>query len=282
VGFDFERGRTDVAAHPFCTGVGPGDCRITTRYDPRNFTVALFSILHESGHAMYEQGLDPKHYGTPMGQWVSLGVHESQSRLWENSVGRNRPFWENFFPIARQVFRESLHDVAFDDFYFAVNHVVPSPIRVKADELTYDLHILIRFELEKAMISGDLAVADLPGAWDEKYQKYLNLTPKDDAEGCLQDVHWSAGLFGYFPTYTLGNLFAAQLFVKAQEELGGLDASFARGDFSALLEWLRSRIHRQGQRYPAKTLIERATGSSLDHRSMVDAMRRKYGELYKV
>jgi carboxypeptidase Taq len=280
IGFDFERGRTDVAAHPFCTGVGPGDCRITTKYDPRNFSVALFSILHETGHALYEQGLDPEHYGTPIGQWVSLGVHESQSRLWENSVGRSRPFWEHFFPIARQVFRESLHDVEFDNFYFAMNHVEPSPIRVKADEVTYDLHVLIRFELEQALISGDLAAADLPGAWTEKYQKYLDVTPKDDAEGCLQDVHWSAGLFGYFPTYTLGNLFAAQLFAKANEELGGLDKAFARGEFSQLLDWLRTKIHHQGQRYPATTLIERASGSSLDHRPLIEAHRRKYGALY--
>jgi carboxypeptidase Taq len=282
VGFDFERGRLDIAAHPFCTGIGPGDCRITTRYDAHDFGDALFSILHEVGHALYEQGLDPEHHGTPMGESVSLGVHESQSRLWENAVGRSRPFWQHFFPLARRVFREALHDVKLDDFLFAVNHVAPSLIRVQADEVTYNLHVLARFELEQALISGDLAVGDVPGAWTEKYERYLNITPKNDAEGCLQDIHWSAGLLGYFPTYTLGNLFAAQLFAKVNEELGDLSAAIARGDFSGLLDWLRAKIHRQGQRYPAATLIARATGAPLDHRPLIDALRRKYGALYKL
>ncbi len=226
-GFDFKRGRLDVTAHPFCSGIGPGDCRITTRYDEHNFSDAFFGILHEVGHGLYEQGLDPEHHGTPMGEAVSLGIHESQSRLWENAVARSRPFWTYWFPMARRIFHEALSDVTLDEFHTAVNHVGPSLIRVQADELTYNLHIIVRFELEQALLSGDLAVTDLPAAWNQKYQEVLGLQPKNDAEGCLQDIHWSAGLIGYFPTYTLGNLYAAQLFAKAETDLGGLQQAFA-------------------------------------------------------
>ena len=193
VGFDFDRGRLDVAAHPFCTGIGPGDCRITTRYDEHQFSDAFFGVLHEVGHALYEQGLDSAHYGTPMGEAVSLGVHESQSRLWENAVGRGRPFWTYWFPMAKRVFHEALNDVSLDDFHAAINHVEPSLIRVQADEATYNLHIIVRFELEQALLSGALSPADLPAAWNQKYTETLGVTPRTDAEGCLQDIHWSAG-----------------------------------------------------------------------------------------
>lgn len=280
LGFDFHRGRLDTTAHPFCSGIGPGDCRITTRFDLHDVGGALFGIMHEVGHGLYDQGLDPEHYGTPMGEAVSLGVHESQSRLWENAVGRSRPFWEHFYPLARQVFHEALRETPLDDFLFAVNHVEPSVNRVQADEVTYNLHILIRFELEQALLSGDLPPSDVPGAWNEKYQKYLGITPKNDAEGCLQDIHWSAGLIGYFPTYTLGNLFAAQLFARANEDLGDQSASFARGEFAPLLGWLREKVHRQGQRHPSARLVEVVTGSTVDHRPLVRALREKYGSLY--
>lgn len=282
VGFDFRRGRLDIAAHPFCTGIGPGDTRITTRYDVHNFADAFFGVLHEVGHGLYDQGLDPSRHGTPMGEAVSLGIHESQSRLWENLVGRGRPFWDYGFPLAKQIFREALQDVAPDDFHFAVNAVEPSLIRVQADEVTYNLHILIRFELERALLGGDLAVADLPAAWNDKYRRYLAVSPGDDAEGCLQDIHWSAGLVGYFPTYTLGNLYAAQFFARATEDLGDPSAAFSRGDFSGLLGWLRVKIHRQGQRYPAADLARRVTGAAPDHRPLVRSLRAKYGELYEV
>jgi carboxypeptidase Taq len=282
VGFDFHRGRLDPTTHPFFSSIGPGDCRITTRFSARNFSDGFFGILHEVGHALYEQGLDPAHYGTPMGESGSLGVHESQSRLWENLVGRSRPFWEHFFPLARQVFHEALAGVTLDEFHFAVNHVEASCNRVRADEVTYNLHILVRFELERALMAGDLKVADVPAAWNEAYRHYLGVTPPNDAEGCLQDGHWAAGLIGYFPTYTLGNLFAAQLFAKAAEELGDLDAQLARGEFGGLLGWLRAKVHRQGQRYLAARLIERVTGSPPDHRPLVQGLRRKYGELYGV
>ncbi|MHC5543199.1 carboxypeptidase M32, partial [Singulisphaera rosea] len=282
LGFDFQRGRLDTTAHPFCSGIGPGDCRITTRFRQNNVGDALFGIMHEVGHGLYEQGLAVEHFGTPMGESVSLGVHESQSRLWENAVGRSRPFWEHFFPLAQRVFHKALHETALDDFLFAVNHVEPSTIRVEADEVTYNLHILIRFELEQALISGDLPPADVPAAWDEKYRQYLGVTPRDAADGCLQDIHWSAGLFGYFPTYTLGNLFAAQLFARANQDLGDQSPVFARGDFGPLLGWLREKVHRQGKRYTSPKLIQHITGDTIDHQPLIRALREKYGPLYGV
>ena len=282
VGFDFGRGRLDVTAHPFCSGVGPGDCRITTRFDEHNFSDAFFGILHEVGHGLYEQGLDPEHYGTPMGEAVSLGVHESQSRLWENAVARSTAFWRYWYPMAQRVFRDALAEVPLETFHAAVNHVAPSLIRVQADEATYNLHIIVRFEVEQALLSGDLTVADLPGAWNQKYQETLGVTPRNDAEGCLQDIHWSAGLIGYFPTYTLGNVYAAQLFAKAQADLGGFDEVFARGDTSDLLGWLRTKVHRQGQRRRPTELIEHVTGSKPDHRPLIATLRRKYQGLYGI
>jgi carboxypeptidase Taq len=282
VGFDFRRGRLDVTPHPFCTGIGPGDCRITTRFDEHEFGDAFFGILHEVGHGLYEQGLEEAQYGAPMGEAVSLGVHESQSRLWENLVGRRKSFWAYWLPLARRIFHDSLADVTLDQFHAAVNHVAPSLIRVRADEATYNLHIIIRFELEQDLLTGALPVGDLPGAWNQKYRETLGVTPGNDAEGCLQDIHWSAGLIGYFPTYTLGNVYAAQLFGAAQAELGGLDDTFARGDFLGLFGWLREKIHRQGQRYRSTPLIERVTGSRPDHRPLIEGLRRKYGELYDI
>jgi carboxypeptidase Taq len=282
VGFDFRRGRLDVTAHPFCTGIGPGDCRITTRFDEHEFSDAFFGILHEVGHGLYEQGLDEAHHGTPMGEAVSLGVHESQSRLWENLVGRGLAFWAYWLPMARRIFHEALADVSLKRFHAAVNDVRPSLIRVRADEATYNLHIIVRFELEQDLLAGNLAVGDLPAAWNERYREYLGVTPANDAEGCLQDIHWSAGLVGYFPTYTLGNVYAAQLFAAAEAQLGGLDQAFARGDFGGLLDWLREKIHRHGQRYRAADLVERVTGSRPDHRPLIDGLRRKYAELYGI
>lgn len=280
LGFDFQRGRLDTSTHPFFISLGPRDCRITARYNLHHFSEAFFGLLHEVGHGLYEQGLDPAHFGTPLGEAASLGMHESQSRLWENTVGRGRPFWEHFFPRAHQVFPQALGDVTLHDFFLAVNQVEPSFIRVRADEVTYNLHILIRFELEQALLSGDLHAADLPSAWNQAYRDLLGITPANDAEGCLQDGHWAAGMIGYFPTYTLGNLFAAQLFARARQELGELEAPFAQGDFRGLLGWLRDRVHRQGQRYPAGRLIEQVTGAPADPLFLVRGLTEKYGALY--
>jgi carboxypeptidase Taq len=280
IGFDFDRGRLDVTTHPFCSGMGPNDCRITTRYNEHFFNEAFFGILHEAGHGIYDQGLRTDWYGLPPGDAVSLGIHESQSRLWENMVGRSRSFWEWLYPEARRRFPAALADVRWDDFYFAVNDVRPSLIRVEADEATYNLHILVRFELEQALLDGDLAAADAPGAWNEKYRQFLGITPPDDAQGVLQDIHWSAGLIGYFPTYSLGNLYAAQLFAQADADLGGLAAQFARGEFQPLRQWLREKVHRQGQCYSAAELVERVTGRPLSHLPLIEHLRGKLAPLY--
>ncbi|MGH7578674.1 MAG: carboxypeptidase M32 [Gemmatimonadales bacterium] len=280
VGFDFARGRLDLGVHPCCSSLGPGDCRIGLRYDLRDFAGGVLTVLHEVGHGLYEQGLDPEHYGTAMGEAASVGMDESQARLWENRVGRSRGFWEHFLPVARERFPEALGDVELAEFHFAVNRVTPSLIRVHADEVTYNVHVMIRFELERALMSGDLAAAELPGAWGDSYRQYLGITPANDAEGCLQDGHWADGLFGYFPTYTLGDVFGAQLFARAEEELGELEGRFAQGEFHELVHWLDERIYHQGARYPSARLIEVVTGSPPDHRPLVEALRSRYAALY--
>jgi len=282
VGFDFGAGRLDTSTHPFCTGLGPGDTRMTTRYDERYFGDAFFGVLHETGHALYDQGLPAEHFGTPLGEAVSLGIHESQSRMWENLVGRSRAFWRHFMPQARQAFPQALAGVSDDDWHFAVNDVRPSFIRTEADEATYNLHVMLRFELEQAMLSGEVGAADVPAAWNERMKNYLGLTPPDDARGCLQDIHWSGGAIGYFPTYTLGNLYAAQLFEQARKDLGDLDAMFARGEFAPLLGWLRKNIHSRGKRYLARDLVRRVTGSDLSPEPLLRHLRAKAGELYGV
>ena len=282
IGFDFEAGRLDVAVHPFCTGLGPFDTRLTTRYDAREFNQALYGVLHEAGHGLYDQGLDEEHHGTPMGESVSLGIHESQSRMWENFVGRNRSFWEHFLPLARSLFHESLSGVSLDDLHFACNDVRPSYIRVEADEVTYNLHILLRFELEHDLLTGDLPAPDLPGAWNERFRTFFDLTPPDDARGCLQDTHWSFGGIGYFPTYSLGNLYAAQFFEQAEKDLGDLNEAFARGEFLVLRDWLREHIYVQGMRFRAEDLAKRVTGRPLSHLPLINHLRTKFEALYGI
>lgn len=281
VGFDFDAGRLDTSVHPFCTDIGPGDIRMTTRYDESYFGDAFFGVLHETGHALYDQGFIPEHWGTPLGQAVSLGIHESQSRMWENLVGRSKAFWQFFFPKAQAAF-DHLKDVTLDQWHFAINDVRPSFIRTESDETTYNLHILLRFELEQALLTGDLNVDDVPGAWDEKMRKYFGLTPPDAAKGCLQDTHWSGGAFGYFPTYTLGNLYAAQFFEQARKDLGDLDKSFSAGDFAGLLNWLRNNIHQHGKRYTASELVKRICGRELTSEPLLNHLRRNASELYGV
>ena len=279
LGYDLRAGRLDETAHPFAVRIHPGDVRITTRYDERHFATAFFGSVHEAGHAMYEQGLPEEHWGTPLGESASHGVHESQSRMWENLVGRSRGFWQHYFPRARSRF-SALDDVSEEEFVLAINEVRPSLIRVEADEVTYNLHILIRFELELALFRGELQAKDLPEAWDAKTEAYLGLRPTGYADGVMQDVHWASGAFGYFPSYTLGNLYAAQLFATAERELGPLDPQFAEGRFAPLLTWLRTKVHRQGRRYPPRELIERATGEPVSARSLLEYQRRKFESLY--
>lgn len=280
IGFDFEAGRLDIAAHPFCSGIGPGDCRLTTRYDERHFPGAFFGTLHEAGHGMYEQGLSREAFGTALGEPASLGIHESQSRMWENLVGRSRSFWRHFYPQAQQVFPEALGTTSLDDFHASINDVRSSWIRVEADEVTYNLHIMLRFDLEQPLISGDLQPADVPGVWNEAFQRYFGMTPPNDALGCLQDVHWSAGLIGYFPTYALGNMYAAQFFDAARAELGDLDDQFARGEFAPLLGWLRKEIHSRGLQYRAAELVQVVTGRDLSSEPLLNHLNSRFRPLY--
>ena len=280
IGFQYDRGRLDITHHPFCTETGPNDCRITTRYDENFFNSAFFGTLHEAGHGIYEQGLRVDQYGLPPGKYCSLGIHESQSRLWENLVGRSSSFWQYFFPIAQTHFPTALGDVEMKDFYHAINDVRPSLIRVEADEATYNLHIIIRFQLEQAVIDGDLDTDDLPAAWNQKYEEYLGLTPPSDADGVLQDVHWSAGLVGYFPTYSLGNLYASQLFQAAADEIGDLGQLFAKGEFSPLKTWLNEHVHHQGKRLSSPELGVEVTGSRLSHKLLIEQLRERLSPIY--
>ncbi len=279
VGFDFDRGRLDETSHPFCTNLGPNDCRILTRFDPKWLPAGLYGTLHEAGHAMYDQGLPTQWYGLPPGSYVSLGIHESQSRLWENLVGRSRAFCQWIQPLLGGLFPRALGDLTVDGLYRAVNVVAPSLIRVEADEATYNLHIIVRFQLETDLIAGTLDVEDLPAAWNEAYEKNFGIRPPSDASGVLQDVHWSAGLFGYFPTYTLGNLAAAQLHEAAKVAIGNLDVLIASGNFRPLLEWLREHIHRHGRCFSSAELILNATGKALSADALLHSLRQRQLEL---
>ena len=276
IGFDFEAGRIDTTVHPFCTEMGPRDCRMTTRYDLKDFTSSLSGTMHEAGHGLYTQGLDAAHFGTPVGTYVSLGIHESQSRLWENQVGRSRAFWAHWYPRARKVF-PSLEALPLDEFWLLVNRVKSSLIRVEADEATYNLHIILRFEIEQKLIAGDLAVNDLPAAWNARFEEIFGIPVPDDARGCLQDTHWSLGLFGYFPTYTLGNLNAAQLYAAAAGQDAQMVTELAHGNYTRLLAWMREKIHRHGRRYSPPELIVRATGEPLRATYFLDYLKGKYG-----
>ena len=280
IGFDFTRGRLDTTAHPFCSGFGPGDCRLTTRYDEHHFPGAFFGTLHEAGHGIYEQGLNDKAFGTAMGEFCSLGIHESQSRMWENMVGRSRAFWDYFYNEAQEHFTDALQDVSRSEFHAAINDVRPSFIRVEADEVTYNLHIMLRFEIEQLLISGDLKPADVQTVWNDKFESYFGITPPDVSQGCLQDIHWSAGLIGYFPTYALGNMYAAHFFNAATRELGDLHAMFAKGEFQPLKEWLNTNIHERGQQYPATELVQKVAGETLSHEPLMKHLRDRFEPLF--
>ncbi len=279
LGFDYGRGRIDVSLHPFCSGDGH-DIRMTTRFDADNPLDSLFSAIHETGHGLYEQGLPREWIGTPLGEAVGMGIHESQSRLWENQVARSRAFWSFWEPRFRARFAPRLDGVASDALYLAINEVAPTLIRVDSDEVTYNLHIILRFEIEQRLFRGELAVADLPAAWNALAQELLGLTPAHDGEGCLQDVHWSGGAFGYFPSYCLGNMIAAQLWYAAQVALPGLQDDFAAGRFDRLLGWLRGHIHERGRRLETEALVQAVTGEGISPRHLVRYLGERYLPLY--
>ncbi|HEX5045377.1 MAG TPA: carboxypeptidase M32 [Candidatus Polarisedimenticolaceae bacterium] len=281
LGYDFEAGRLDESAHPFTAGMGPGDTRITTRYTDDRFLDALSSTMHEVGHALYEQGL-PKaeRWGQPLSEACSLGVHESQSRLWENQVGRSRAFWTWALPEARRQLGGEIDGRSLDEVVGCANAVEPSLIRVDADEVTYNLHVMLRFDLERALLRGDLEADGVPEAWNARMRSDLGLTVPDDARGCLQDVHWSNGLIGYFPTYTLGNLYAAQLWEAASAAIPDLPGDLAQGRFGNLLAWLREHVHRHGRRWPAPELCRRVTGQALGHGPLVRYLEEKLRPVY--
>jgi carboxypeptidase Taq len=280
LGFDYNRGRIDVSLHPFCTGTG-SDVRMTTRFKEHEPLDSLFSAIHETGHGMYEQGLPAGELGTALGLHAGMAVHESQSRMWENQVARSRGFWRYFEPRLRALFPAQTAGVSTEELYLAINTAQPTLIRVDADEVTYNLHIILRFELEKKLFAGELAVTDLPVAWKTSAQELLGLTPPDNREGVLQDVHWSDGSFGYFPSYCLGNMLAAQLWYRALALRPALEADFARGDFTWLLGWLRANIHTQGRRYDALALARRVTGEELSPKSLLRYLRERYVTLYR-
>lgn len=279
-GYDWNRGRQDKAPHPFETTFSINDVRITTRYEDDNPLATLFSTMHESGHAMYEQGINPAYERTPLSGGTSLAVHESQSRMWENLVGRSLPFWEHFYPALKKTFPAQLDGVGLKAFYKAINKVEPSLIRVNADEATYNMHIMLRLELEIGMVEGKIAVKDLPEIWNTKMQEYLGVTPPNDAKGVLQDIHWSGGAIGYFSTYALGNLVSAQLWEKINKDIRNLDDQIRKGNFSELLAWLRKNIHQHGQKYEPQELVERVTGSKITPEPYVRYLTKKYGEIY--
>ncbi len=282
VGYDLERGHLGTVVHPFASSFSRNDARITTRWYPNFINPSLFGVLHESGHAMYEQGTGEELARTPLARGTSLGIHESQSRMIENIVGRSRGFWQTHYPTLQSTFPNQLGTYTAEQFYRAINKVQPSFIRVEADELTYNFHIILRFELEQAMLNGDLQAADLPTAWNDKMQELLGVVPPNDREGCLQDIHWSRPGFGYFPTYALGNLYAAQLWETAVSQNPTILNELNQGQTNALLLWLRENIHRHGRKYSPSDLIVRATGKPLSHAPFMRYVTTKYREIYQL
>ncbi len=282
LGYDFEHGRQDKSVHPFTTSFGIGDVRITTRFVPDFLNTSVFGSMHEAGHGMYEQGINPELGRTPLADGASLAIHESQSRMWENLIGRSRPFWKAFFPRLQSYFPELLENVDLETFYRAINKVQRSFIRVDADEATYNLHIMLRFELEIALMEGDLSFGDLPEAWNSKFEEFMGLTPPDDAKGVLQDIHWSFGGFGYFSTYALGNLVASQLWEKIVSDIPDLNEKIESADFTDLLQWLRENIHQYGAKYEPIELLKRVTGKELDYEPYMVYLETKFKDIYQL
>ncbi|RHW38185.1 carboxypeptidase M32 [Neobacillus notoginsengisoli] len=282
IGFDLDAGRLDETVHPFAQSINSGDVRITTRYLEDNVRSALFGTIHEAGHGIYEQNIDSRFDGTVLAGGTSFGIHESQSRFLENMVGRSREFWKYFYPKLVEFFPEQLAGVSEVEFYRAVNTVEPSFIRIEADELTYNLHIMVRYEIEKALMAGELEVHELPAVWNKKMEEYLGIVPAFDSEGVLQDVHWSFGGIGYFPSYSLGNLYAAQILNTLKNEVPGYEAEIAKGNFAPVNDWLKNRIHQYGSLYKPDELIVRVTREELNANYLADYLNAKYTEIYKL
>lgn len=280
LGYDFDGGRLDETVHPFATTLNWGDVRVTTRYDEKDFRTAIFGTIHECGHAIYEQNIDEALSGTNLSDGASMGIHESQSLFYENFIGRNKHFWTPYYQKIQEASPEQFKDISLDDFVRAINESKPSFIRVEADELTYPLHIIIRYEIEKAIFSNEVSVEDLPSLWNQKYQDYLGITPQTDAEGILQDVHWAGGDFGYFPSYALGYMYAAQLKQKMLEDLPEFDALLERGEFHPIKQWLTEKVHIHGKRKKPLDIIKDATGEELNVRYLIDYLSNKYSNLY--
>jgi carboxypeptidase Taq len=281
MGYDFNRGRQDKSTHPFTIDMGSSDVRITTRFKGNDFMDGLSSTIHEGGHALYEQGLDSEWAGTPYSESVSLGIHESQSRLWEKIVGQSTEFWTHFYPKFQTYFPQ-LNEVGFQEFYRSINQVKPGFIRVEADELTYNLHILIRFEIEEALFNGDVDIERLPDLWNQKYKDYLGVTVEKMSDGILQDVHWSCGLFGYFPTYTLGNLYSVMLFEQLEKELPTIKKDIESGDLGKIREWCDKHVYKEGRRFTPKDLIRKITGKDLTIDPFLNHLKRKYSAIYSL
>jgi carboxypeptidase Taq len=278
--FNFDAGRQDMSEHPFSVGFNSNDVRITTRIDENDFGNMTWSCIHETGHALYEQGLPVAEYGLPLGEACSYSIHESQSRLWENNVGRSKGFWNHFYPILQGYFPAQLKNISLEHFYRGINLVQPSLVRTEADELTYHFHVYIRYELEKQLIKGTLSAADIPAYWNDLYKKYLDVDVPDDKKGCLQDVHWSHGSFGYFPTYSLGSFYASQFYATANDQLKNLDSEIEQGNNRSLLDWLRKNIHSKGRFFTSEQLCEDVTGKGLDVSYFLNYLLQKYTSIY--
>jgi len=281
-GYDWNHGRQDKSAHPFTTSFGLNDVRITTRFKEDYLPTAMFGTMHECGHALYEQGVDKKLNRTPLADGASMAVHESQSRMWENLIGRSRPFWKYFFPRLKETFPSQLENVDQDTFYKGINAVEPSLIRVEADEATYNLHIMLRLEIEIALMEGSLEAKDAPEVWNEKFKEYLGIIPPDDAQGVLQDIHWSFGGFGYFPTYALGNLVSVQIWEKMEQDLPDIDDQIEQAKFDEILGWLRDNVHAHGAKFEPQELVQKVTGSKITPEPYIRYLQSKFGEIYDI
>lgn len=282
MGYDFEAGRLDETEHPFTTGINPGDVRITTHYYPNDFCSALMSSLHEGGHALYEQNISTELNGTPLCEGTSMGIHESQSRFWENIIGRSRGFWERYYKDLQKAFPQQLNDVTLDNFYKAINKAEASYVRIEADEVTYNLHIMIRYEIEKALINREIKVSDLPRIWNEKMKEYLGIVPPNDSKGVLQDVHWACGNLGYFPSYTLGNIYSAQFYNTARKEIKDFDVLVEKGELIKIKDWLSEKIYKYGKLLEPSEILKQVTGEEINSKYLTDYLENKYKGIYKL